>query len=551
MLFFRYIRRMCFLCLIIVFFVLAFPYDVIASTPVAYSVSEVHMRVELNPDGSMDIHEFLTYKVSSEYDGRIEKYINISRASEVIGLEVSLVSRDNPDEPIIDTEMLTLDYVESPIDGQTGVYSYEVLEVGQNKFKVINVFLPAGKENVTIALRYTLSDVIYLYNDTSLLQWTFVPQAENDFTGKISIEIDLPQNNISAHINAFAHGAQNVDNIVINDSSVGISANGLRQGEFLEAFVLMPVNAVPNGRKIVDNYILSDMLEFEDHLDYLARQAELKQAQRKRSVTIAGLILLITGLGLGSYFYALNFRKSVKDDLLPEQMNEIEHQSKLPEHYYTPAELSVLVNRSRITSRDVIATLLDMVVKGNLVLKADTINENRVLSFVLKEGCHIGRLEPHEEYLINWMLKDIGTGSGFSTLDIKSATSSALLKGRFLSKFDTWTRIVIKQAARWSFEQKLTNETSKLTPFGLTHYSQWMAFKKFLNNYSGDDIIQVLPDWERYMVFAMPLGEAQQLASRLFSLYPHECFDNDNLTIFKRENFELFDLWFDCMWEEQ
>lgn len=509
------------------------------------------MRAILNPDGSIDIHEFITYKVSTEYDGQIERYINISRASEVTGLKVSAISRDNPYEPITETEMLPLHYVESPTDGQTGVYTSELVEAGENQFKAINVFLPAGKENVTISLRYSLSDMIYLYNDTSLLQWQFVPQTESDITGSISIEIILPQNDFNGNIDAFAHGSENIGNVVFNDASVIISADGLRHGEFLEAFVLMPVNAVPNGRKIVDNYILADMLEFKEHLAYQARQAELKQEQRRRSVTIAGLILLMAGLGLGSYFYAHSLKKSAKEDFSNKQLDEIEKQSELPEHYYTPAELSVLVNRSRITSRDVIATLMDMVVKGNLVLKADMSNECKTLNFAVKEDCHIGRLEPHEEYLINWMIKDVGTGSGFSTLDIKSVASNPLLKGRFLSKFDTWTRIVIKQAARWNFEQKLSGEPSKLTPFGMTHYTKWKAFKTFLKNYSGTDAMPSLSDWERYIVFAVPLGEAQNLLTRLLSLYPRESFDNDSLTLFKRENFELFDLWFDCMWEEQ
>jgi nitroreductase len=551
MLLYRKTLRIYFLCFIFLFFGLAFPYVVNASAPIGYSVSEIHMRAKLNADGSMDIHEFVTYKLSPEYDGQIEKYINISRASEVIGLEVSAISRDTLDEPIVETEMLTLKFVESPTDGQTGVYTFEFLEVGQNKFKVLSVFLPAGKNNVTIALRYSLSDMVYLYNDASLLQWQFVPQTESDITGLISIELNLPQKNISEKINAFAHGSQNIDDTVINDSSIAINADGLRQSEFLEAFVLMPVNAVPNGRKIVDNYILSDMLEFKEHLAYQSRQVELKQEQRKRSVTIAGLILLLTGLGLGSYFYAYSLKKSVKEDYPIEQLDEIEYQSKLPEHYYTPAELSVLVNRSRITSRDVIATLMDMVVKGNLLLEAYTSNECRTLKFVLNEGCHIGRLEPHEEYLINWMLKDIGSGSGFSILDIKSITSNPSLKGRFLSKFDTWTRIVIKQAARWNFEQKISGKPSKLTPFGLAHFSQWMAFKKFVKNYSGDDAMLSLSDWERYMVFIVPLDEAQHIATRLLSLYPQESFDKDNLTLLKRQNFELFEHWFDCMWEEQ
>jgi len=551
MLFVRNMRRVYFFCFVILVFVLVLSYDVKASTSAGYSVSEIHMRAELNSDGSMDINEFITYKVSPEYEGQIKKYINISRASEVTGLEVSAISSDNPDKTIVETEMMPLIHVDDPTPGQTGIYTYETTNIGQNQFKALDIYLPSGKENVTISLSYRLSDIVYVYRDTSLLQWQFVPQNESDIAGKISIEIILPQNDFNENINAFAHDSQSIIEAVINAESVIFNSNGLRQGDSFDAFVLLPVNAVPNGRKIVDNYILSDMLDLKEHWANQARQAELDQERRKRSVTIAGLILLIAGLGVGSYFYVHSLRKSGKEDFSHQQLDATEHRSKLPEHYYTPAELSVLVNRSKITSRDMIATLMDMVIKGNLLLKADISNECKTLRCVLKEGCHIGRLEPHEEYLINWMLKEVGTGSGFSTLDIESVTANPSLKERFLSKFDTWTRIVIKQATRWNFEQKLSGKPSKLTSFGLEHYSQWMAFKKFLKNFSEESNTQSLADWERFIVYAVPLGEAQHVAARLSSFYPKEAFENENLTLLRRENFELFELWFDCLWEEQ
>jgi len=543
--------RICFFCFLFFPLFFVFSSEVIATTSVGYTVSEIHMQAILNSDGSMDINEFITYNVSPEYKGRIKKLINISRASEVIGLEIAAISQDNPDKTLYETEMLPLIHVDVLADGQTGVYTSELINVGQNRFKALNIHLPSGQENVTISLSYSLSDIIYIYNDTALLQWQFVPQAENDITGKISIEIILPQNNLNEDVYAFAHGSQSIDQAVINEGAVIFNSDGLIQNEFFDVFVLLPVNAIPNGRKFVDNYILSDMIELKEHWAYQARQVELEQEKRNRSMTITGLILLITGIGLGSYFYVGTLRKSGKQNFYHEQVDEIEYQSKLPEHYYTPAELSILVNRSRITSRDMMATLMDMVIQGNLLMHNDMTNEHKTFRFSLKENHDTGRLEPHEEYLINWMLKDVGTGFGFSTLDIKSVVANPLLRERFLSKFNTWTRIVVKQASRWNFEQKPSGKSSKLTPFGLKHYSQWMAFKKFLINYAGDDTTLSLADWEKYVVYAVPLGEAQKLVTSLLSYYAEEAFDNENLTLLRRENIDLFEIWFDCSWEEQ
>jgi len=312
----------------------------------------------------------------------------------------------------------------------------------------------------------------------------------------------------------------------------------------------MPIAAISGGRKFVDNYIVTDILALREHSLAQIRQAEFEQEQKIRLITITGLILLIIGLSLGSYFYVSSLKKTSREILSEGALAEVKDSGKLPEHYYTPAELSALVNRSRITSRDLIATLMDLVIKGYLHLTVDISNDYKTLKLELKEDCYISRLEPHEEYLMNWMLRDVATGGVFSTLDIKSAFSNLAIKDKFLSKFDTWTRIVLKQASRWNFEQSFSKKSSKLTPYGLTQYSQWMAFKKFLRNFNCEDEVLTLEDLEKYIVYAVPLGEAQQLASHISTLYDIEAFYNENLTLLKRENLELFESWFDCLWEE-
>ena len=83
--------------LIPVLLVLAlFASTVYADDSITYSINDWHIHAAVNQDGSMNVKEYITYKVSPEHEGPVKRDINISRASYMDELSVSVVTTVDP-----------------------------------------------------------------------------------------------------------------------------------------------------------------------------------------------------------------------------------------------------------------------------------------------------------------------------------------------------------------------------------------------------------------------------------------------------------------------
>jgi len=520
-----------------------------AETDALYSIADSQVRAVLNSDGSISVHEFVTYALSSEFDGNIEKLINISRTSNISSVNISSVSRETPEQPIADAEMIPLTPVQT-ISEENSFTSVQK-EIGDEHFKVLNLFITPITDSITIVYRYTLEDLVYIYNDTALLQWQFVPQIESVFAELVNFELIFPQELSESDIVAFAHGSPNVSQAQLGAASLSIQTTRLEKGQILEALVMFPKSLVGESDKLVNNNIYDEIIEFKESLDYEKRQIELLEEQRRNNLLIVASLLLFAGLATGLYFFRSTLKRVFNPLPHSKTTENMTNLGSIPEHDYSVAELAVLMNRSKISSKDLLATLMELVVKERLQIKLTEFEDKKTFMFELKKDLNKDELEPHEEYLINWMLNEVGTGDSFSLQDIHVSISNSDLKAKFFRKFETWTRIVQKHSLRWNFEHKQKGKPLKLTDYGLEQYSQWIAFKTFLQKIDMKKSTLQVNDWERYIYFAFTLGELKQLLPKLSGVFDDKTILEDNLTLLYRDNRKLFNIWLDAQWDDE
>ena len=110
---------------------------VYADTPIKYSISDWHIHAIVNLDGSMEVKEYITYKISQEHEGLVRRDIDISRASYMEELKVFEVTEADPED-------ITKSKVEpyTPVDKseELGEGTY-MLKAGSNADEIQEVYI--------------------------------------------------------------------------------------------------------------------------------------------------------------------------------------------------------------------------------------------------------------------------------------------------------------------------------------------------------------------------------------------------------------------------
>ena len=218
----------------------------------------------------------------------------------------------------------------------------------------------------------------------------------------------------------------------------------------------------------------------------------------------------------------------------------------LPADYYTPAELSVLLRGKRIKPADIVATLLDLIVRRYVDI--ETVEKGSEAHYILRlKEYEPNSLKAHEEYLVNWFIKDIGDGNEVSTEAIKQSASASGAGDVFSTRFIIWRKLVLNQARRWKFwERGPFLWRSKRTEFGEKHYSEWMKFRMFLKGTNLEINSIPLEKWEKFLVYAFSLGLGENVVNALKTALAERSSGtaDDGLTILHESNFHAIDEWF-------
>jgi hypothetical protein len=539
-------------------------------TPKSWDIHSYEAMIHVNTDGSVSVEEYVTYKFNKNYTGVVRKNIDAFAASAVENISIHHVSEVNEE----DIKKSKLEQIKSD--------AYEVLYDQEYGFiNGIDISVDAEEKQKTLVYKYTLYDLVGIYKDMALLEWSFINKEDGPCLGDISISVHIPKGGDVELTQAFLQGVLYSQQLQDN-SVVQFDASLMTGEDDLRLLLLLPTSMVAEGRKIIDNEIteqvLADMQQYEEMIGQ-ARQAYERRQLTVKLLTILSCVFIVGVLA----FLFVKYDKDPKTGIKKTYVNE------LPANYYTPAELGVFMNKGRIREDYIIATLIDLVNRG--YIKAESQEEE---GFVLSQNPETDTkdLKAHEQYLLIWLFDDFGHGStNISTKDFETWIKDSSNSQRYQYKYNTWKKLVLDQADKWKFFENVKRAKlyglligvvaiipgvvlytmgeavkglvvvglslilmaysqfiRKRTNFGAINNVLWRSFKNYLENPLQSDLPKPKLDvWDRFLAYSIPIKGANYIIEQIAKLYGSDNLTTESLFFLHRDNMDKTKAWLDSM----
>jgi len=497
----------------------------------SFEITDYQAQVKILENGDIQVSEIFEYSFDGDFNGII-RTIGI-RGSD--GLEYFNASEYFPEDKELEyTQSLAADMV-----------TYKIYDKSSNERKL---FL----------LEYQLKNVATLYNDTAEFYWKFFDESNTSPIGHIKIEIELPSAEVSAEeIKVFGHGPLDGEVSIQEDGKIIYEVFRLSSGEMVEARILFPTSMIPDSGKIINQNKFAEIMKEE--------LGWAKKTDREKGFNII-TILLIPLVVLFNIFLAIRLYFKHDRELKPEV--EMDYYRELPQDI-TPAVLSKLMSIQGVGSKDIMATLMDLVRKKYLKIEEIPKGRKKDYKFILIEESGTTNLKEHESYLIHWLFYSIGNGASVTLKEIKDYAKASRTQSSFRSNFNKWVKKVGEEFKKYNYfgQSKEGLKTAgkvilmefagvlllfalgallklqlfiivplafavgftgfgviiygvlirKKTQTGINEYTKWRAFKRFLLHFSNmkDYEIPSIVVWEHYLVYAISLGVAEKVISKL------------------------------------
>jgi len=439
------------------------------------------------------------------------------------------------------------------------------------------IYDKSSNERKLFLLEYQLKNVVTLYNDTAEFYWKFFDESNTSPIGHIKIEIEIPSAAVAElspeELKVFGHGPLDGKVSIREDGKIVYEVFGLSSREMVEARILFPTSIIPHSTKIINQNKFAEIMKEE--------LGWAKIADREKGFNIIAL-LLIPLVVLFNIFLAIRLYSKYDKELKPEV--EMDYYRELPQDI-TPAVLSKLMSIQGVGSKDIMATLMDLVRKKYLkieelpkgrkkdykfILTEEDDNANlKEHKFILTEEDDNANLKEHESYLIHWLFYSIGNGKSVTLKEIKDYAKASRTQSSFRHNYNKWVKKVGAEFKKYNYfgQSKEGLKTAvkvilmefaaifllfalaillkvqsfilmpllfaiiftgfgviiygalirKKTQTGINEYNKWRAFKRFLLHFSNmkDYEIPSIIVWEHYLVYAISLGVADKVISKL------------------------------------
>ena len=496
----------------------------------SFEITDYQAQVKILENGDIQVSEIFEYNFDGDFNGII-RTIGIKGSD---GFKYFKASEYFPEDKELEyTQSLDADMV-----------TYKIYDQSSNERKL---FL----------LEYQLKNVAALYNDTAEFYWKFFDESNASPIGHVKIEVELPAAEVSAEeLKVFGHGPLAGKVSIREDGKIVYEVFRLSSGEMVEARILFPTSMIPNSSKIINQNKFAEIMKEE--LEWA------KKADRGKSFNII-TILLIPLVVLFNIFLAIRLYFKYDRELKPEV--EMDYYRELPQDI-TPAVLSKLMSIQGVGTKDIMATLMDLVRKKYLKIEEIQDRKKKDYKFILIES-DTKNLKEHEAYLIHWLLYSIGDGTSVTLKEIKDYAKSSRNQRSFVHNYNNWAKKIGQEFKKYNYfgESKEGLKTAvkvifmelgaiflllvlgilfrvqwfifipllfaagftgfgviaysalirKKTQTGVNEYTKWRAFKQFLLHFSNmkDYEIPSIVVWEHYLVYAISLGVADKVISKL------------------------------------
>lgn len=521
----------------------------------AYPMS-IDMKAKVQSNGSMNVVESIVYNMQGQLNGT---YRDILLTGEY-GASKIVVNSVRVDGKYYLYNSYTLS------NGADGEYNINNISGG----KQIKVFMPSSDETRIVELDYTLYDVVTVYNDIAELYWNFIGDGWDNGIDSVDITIELP-GDAGSNLKIFGHGPLNGNSQILDSKTAGFTVSNLASNTPVDARVLFPTSLVTTSKK-VNEAKLDQILSEEQGLANEANAARTKAKAAIYIIYAVSVVVFILPLITYSKFRKNRYKASFTGDYYRE----------LPEDY-GPAIMNKCIGGKfyAASSKDMLATLLDLVRR-----KYVTIEEYEIKKFLGNKKDYklnlvnqdLSQLNEQEKYFVEKMIFTFGKTE--TTLEqIKKDNSSSTTSQRMAyADYNNWKEKIGEVAITKGVASnvKLTRQEKKwvwlsivvgiiclltmkihgspvimglgivlvleyiiiitsmssskyLTEKGIEHKAMWLAFKKFLLDFSNmkdyDEKSIVL--WEHYLVYATGLGIAEKVIKNLKIKFPTEFNEND------------------------
>ena len=548
-----------------------------------YYISGYTINAGINPDGSADMEERLTYNFNGQFNGALVD-IDFSLTGGLVNQKVYVIKNDTLEEWTLNPSD-SLDY-----SGQPGSYNF----VKEGTLAHFKIFEPSQNEEKTFILKYKMLDAVTKFNDTAEFNRKLIGTGWQTRLDNIYIKITLPEGALKEEIKVFGHGPLIGESTILDARNVEFKVASVLPGTFVETRVLFPVKLVSQSKNVVAKDALPDIMASEGKLAEeannqreIARQQvkEQKEAAQKMAQlitklqsigNIAALILFLIWFPLIIYIY-IKYDKELKHNFSARYYRELPGD-------YTPAEMSILLSMGSVQSRDIMATLMDLIRKRQLVLNVNKVYKQGLFGskevneylITLNSDAPNMELKKHEHFLISWFLGKIGSGSTVTLDEIKVYVRSRYNALQFRSDYNKWEKLAKEEAAK----NKFIDETSgkgrligilsgvlyfilsmgmavlmlapvaalpaiqgifliffsirirRRTAYGNEQHAMWHAFKNFLKGFSSLDKAEIpsIVLWEYYLIYAISLGVAKEVIKQLPLVFNDNDLNNNHLT---------------------
>ena len=518
----------------------------IACAERSFKITDYQAQVKILENGDIQVSEIFEYNFNGDFNGII-RTIGMKGSD---GLQYFKASEYLPTDKELNYDQST-----------TGdMVTYKIYDASSNERKL---FL----------LEYQLKNVATLYNDTAEFYWKFFDKTNTSPIGHIKIEIELPSAEVSTEeLKVFGHGPLSGKVSIQEDGKIAYEVFGLSSGEMVEARILFPTSMIPDSSKIINQNKFAEIMKEE--------LGWAKKADRGKGFNII-LILLIPLVILFNIFQAIRLYFKYDRELKPEV--EMDYYRELPQDI-TPAVLSKLMSIQGVGSKDIMATLMDLVRKKYLKIEEIQAGRKKDYKFILTEEGDNANLKEHEAYLIHWLFYSIGDGASVTLKEIKDYAKASRTQSSFRSNYSKWVKKVGDEFKKYNYfgESKEGLKAAgkvvlmelaaifllfvlgillraqvfiiipllftviftgfavivygalirKKTQMGVNEYTKWRAFKKFLLDFSNmkDYEIPSIVVWEHYLVYAISLGVADKVISKLKLVISNQDFSLGNST---------------------
>jgi uncharacterized membrane protein len=567
----------------------------------SYHVSGYTINAAINPDGSADMEERLTYTFDGDFNGILGD-IDFSSTGGLENMQVFVEKDGSLQEWRLNST--------SDLDANGGRGTYNLVREGElAKFKV---FEPSSDEQKTFVLKYKFKDVVTKYNDVAEFNRKLVDANSDVMFYNIVINITLPEGAAREDIKVFGHGPLTGESKILDASHVQFTSDSNSPGNFIETLVLFPTSLVPQCTNTVAEDALPRIMANEKQLAEKAN-AEREEAKRAveryqqelaaRQARIDALRPIGNGLSavLIPLWFVIIIFIYIKYDKEFKHGFEAKYYRELPGEY-TPAEMSSLMSMGHVGTRDITATLMDLVRKEQLLLTTNKYvkkgifrnkeEEDYIVS--LNPNAPTVNLKEHEAFLIGWFIRGLGDGNSLVLDNISSLTQTTSGARRFKRDYDQWCSLAKGEAEKNGFFDKtcrtgiwigvlaalaylglgflvlaalqaglgavlilqsiilliFSARLSRRTAYGSEQNAMWIAFRNFLKDFSHLDKAEMpaIILWEHYLVYAISLGVAKEVIRQLPLVFTDADLQDTRLTYmhgYSFANFEMFTRSFD------